>query len=221
MRLVNYNFEITLNNLVPNPLLQADTSKSEVWNIENLKLRAGDFYLIIADSGKGKTSLLSILFGHRNDYQGEVFINQKNLRDYSSREIQQIRRNDISMVFQGLQLFDDLSAIENIQLKNRLVNAKSDEEIFKMAKFLDVDSFLEKKIITLSFGQKQRIAIIRALCSDYKFLFLDEAFSHLDEINSLKAWELIKEDAQNKNAGIIINSLKKIDFIKPSIIYKL
>jgi len=219
---VKYNhLEIILNNIIPIPLLQADVSESQIWRKENIKFRAEESYMIIAESGKGKTSLLSILFGHRKDYQGEAYYNSKNIKTISDKNFQLIRKNDISMVFQGLQLFDELTAFENIMLKNNLNNSKTESEIFSLAKELNVYDFLNQKTITLSFGQKQRIAIIRALCSPYKFIFLDEAFSHLDYENAKTSWKIIKEDAKAKKAGIIINSLKQVDFINPSITYKL
>lgn len=219
---MKYNqFEIELRNTIPNPLLQADVSDSQIWRKENIKFRAGESYMIIAESGKGKTSLLSVLFGHRRDYQGDVFYNSKNIKTISDKDFQLIRRNDISMVFQGLQLFDELTALENILLKNNLNNSKTISEIFSLAKKINVYDFLNQKTLTLSFGQKQRIAIIRALCSPYKFLLLDEAFSHLDYQNAKASWKIIKEDAETKKAGIVINSLKQVDYIKPSITYKL
>jgi ABC-type multidrug transport system ATPase subunit len=61
----------------------------------------------------------------------------------------------------------------------------------------------------MSFGQRQRLAIVRALCQSFEYILLDEAFSHLDATNTKIAWELIKEEAGKQNAGIILTSLNK------------
>lgn len=205
------NLEILLNKVIPKPLLETNTSYSEVWNKE-LKFQAGDLYIISAPSGKGKTTLASLIFGLRKDYTGDIFINNSNIKNINEKEYQLIRRDKISMVFQGLNLINNLSAMENIELKNNLTNKKTTDEILEMSAYLEVDNQLNKTINTLSFGQKQRIAIIRSLCQDFSFIILDEAFSHLDKINTEKAWNLINREAKAKNAGIIINTLQNFEF---------
>ena len=70
-----------------------------------------------------------------------------------------------------------------------------------------MDSLLHKKASILSFGQRQRFALIRAICKPYKWLLLDEPFSHLDKANQKKVWELVINDVQSKGAGLIITSL--------------
>ena len=107
-----------------------------------------------------------------------------------------IRKLDLSTIFQGLELFDELTALENIQVKNRQTGYYSDHTIREMASFLEVEHHLNRSVAILSYGQKQRIAIIRALCQPFSFLFADEIFSHLDN-------ELVRKHLHllNLNAG--------------------
>ena len=78
-----------------------------------------------------------------------------------------------------------------------------------MARRLGIDPFLHRKAGILSFGQQQRVAIIRALCQPFDFLLADESFSHMDRENSLVAYELIREECESRGAGMILTSLNK------------
>lgn len=83
-----------------------------------------------------------------------------------------------------------------------------------MAKRLGIESKLKKLCSTCSYGEQQRIAIIRALQQPFDFLLLDEPFSHLDENNRQKAMELMQEEATERKAAIILTDLKKIDYFQ-------
>jgi len=83
-----------------------------------------------------------------------------------------------------------------------------------MAKQLGIESKLEKLCCTCSYGEQQRVAIIRSLLQPFDFLLLDEPFSHLDDSNTKKAMALIEEEAAARNAAILLNDLRKIDHLK-------
>lgn len=190
-------------------MLEQDTSGSEVWEAESLILEQGKPYVVEAPSGRGKTSLLSVIYGIRTDYQGQVYIDDRKLSSFSSKEWSKIRKNKLSFIFQGLELFDELTAMENIQLKNKITAYHSDERILEMARLLGIDPFLQRKAGILSFGQQQRVAIIRALCQPFNFLLADECFSHMDRENSQTAYELIREECRAREAGLILTSLNE------------
>lgn len=197
--------------MIPLPLLEQDTSGSEVWEAEALVLEKGKSYVVEAPSGRGKTSLLSVMYGIRSDYRGEVFLDNINLKSYSWKDWSELRKNRLSMIFQGLELFDDLSTLENIQLKNRITGHVSNERIEELAHALNMEAYLHRKAGILSFGQQQRVAIIRALAQPFDFLLADECFSHMDRENTLKAYELIKQECEIRNAGLILTSLNETD----------
>jgi len=200
---------IRFEKMIPLPMLEQDTSGSEVWEADSLLLEQGKSYVVEAPSGRGKTSLLSVIYGIRTDYRGVVFLDDRDLVSLSSLEWSQIRKARLSFIFQGLELFDDLTALENIRLKNRITNYHSEERIMEMAMMLGIDPFLNRKAGILSFGQQQRVAIIRALCQPFDFLLADECFSHMDRDNSLTAYQLIRAECESRKAGLILTSLNE------------
>jgi len=200
--------KIEVKNLIPRPLIEIPHDGSEIWDAASFTFNKNELYYVYAPSGMGKTSLLSILYGLRNDFEGDVLINDKNISSYSSYDWSEIRKNSLSYIFQGLELFNDLSAMDNIQLNNSQKHFKTEAEIKEMAKTLEIEGFLKNKCGLLSFGQAQRVAIIRALCQPIDLLFADEAFSHLDNRSSGLAFELIRSELAKQAAGMILTGLE-------------
>jgi putative ABC transport system ATP-binding protein len=127
------------------------------------------------------------------------------VKDLDSQEWEYIRRKSLSLVFQDLRLFSKLSARENIELIPK--SNPNSPSLSEMSKRLEIDDFLEQPVYTLSHGQRQRVALIRALRKPFTWLLLDEPFSHLDERNQKLACILIEEIIENNGAGIILSSL--------------
>jgi ABC-type lipoprotein export system ATPase subunit len=197
--------------MIPLPLLEQDTEGSEVWEANSLLLEQGKSYVIEAPSGRGKTSLLSVMYGIRTDYNGEVFLDDSNIKSFTWRKWSALRKKRLSIIFQGLELFDDLSTLENIQLKNNITGHVSKERIEELARALEMEPYLHRKAGILSFGQQQRVAIIRALVQPFDFLLADECFSHMDKENTLKAYQLIQHECEVRNAGLVLTSLSKTE----------
>ena len=197
---------ILYKSVIPVPLLESSHEHSDIWGKE-VEFRENEKYVVVSPSGLGKSTLLSILYGIRNDYEGDVFLEGESLRKINRKSWAQLRTSSLSIVFQGLNLFDDLTAIENIEIKNNLTGYKSLAEIETFCEQLGISQFLSKKAGKMSFGQKQRIAIVRALCQPFRFLLLDEPFSHLDPENTDRALSLLSEEAKIQGAGIIMTSV--------------
>ena len=198
---------ITLENLQPHPLQELGFNKeTQIWN-QALSFQKGKKYLVLAPSGKGKSTLLHCIYGLRKDFDGNVLLNDKSIKKFDSEGLSEMRQNTLSMVFQDLRLFEQLTAEENILLKANLTNHKNIDEIKAMAERLGVAGLLKKPCGTLSFGQRQRIAIIRSLCQPFDFLLLDEPFSHLDEDNIKAATTLISEECESQGSALILVSL--------------
>ncbi len=198
--------EIKFSNIIPAPIPDKDIKTSEIWS-RDIAFKSGEKYLIYAESGKGKTTFVNIIFGKRKDYTGNAYIDNQIIKGIKDKDFSEIRRSKISIVPQGLNLFPDLSLIENIRIKNRITNHKSESEIQEMIDLLELSGMENRKAGKMSFGQRQRTAIIRALCQDFDFILLDEAFSHLDKRNTQIAWQLISSEADKKNASVISTSL--------------
>ena len=195
--------------MIPLPLLEQDTAGSEVWEAESLLLEQGKAYVVEAASGRGKTSLLSVMYGIRKDYQGEVFLDDNNINAFGWKHWSVLRKMRLSFIFQGLELFDDLTAQENIQLKNKITGHVSPRKIVELAQALGMEPYLHRKAGILSFGQQQRVAIIRALVQPFDFLLADECFSHMDKENTLKAYRLIRQECADRQAGLVLTSLNE------------
>ncbi len=196
-----------LEHLVPLPLQEQDHSHSQVWDRDSVEFESGQHYLVVAPSGHGKTSLLAVLYGLRKDYGGSLILDNQDAGSLKEGQWTRLRKEKLAFVFQGLELFADLTALENIQLKNRISNYHTEAEIRDIAIHLGIGDFLGRKAGIMSFGQQQRVAIIRALCQPFKFLLADECFSHMDQENSQIAYELISEECRKQKAGLILTSL--------------
>jgi ABC-type lipoprotein export system ATPase subunit len=197
---------ITLNAVKPHVFSEPELSGSDIWG-KNVCFKKGNTYLIAAESGKGKSSLFDFMYGRRNDYSGEMLFDGKNSKTLNPNQKRELRRRYISLVFQGFRLFPELTAMENVEIKNRLTHHKTKRQIEKMFEQLDMPAKINAPLSLLSFGQQQRVAIIRALCQPADFLLLDESFSHLDETNYTIACRLIAEEVKNQQAALLVASL--------------
>ena len=121
----------------------------------------------------------------------------------------EIRKRSISMLFQELRLFTELTAWENVQLKNSLTGFKSKKEIKAWFEQFGIADKWDTPVAKMSFGQQQRVALVRALCQPFDFIFLDEPISHLDEENGRIMSRILVEEADRQGAGVIVTSIGK------------
>jgi len=211
---------INLQQTLPNVFAERESIVSEVWK-KNLEFRKGEIYLIEADSGTGKSSLCSYIYGYRNDYQGTFNFDKENIRNLSISKWVDVRKHSLSMLFQELRLFSELTALENIQLKNSLTGYKSKKEIEALFEAMGIDDKYNSKVGKLSFGQQQRVAFIRSLCQPFDFIFLDEPISHLDETNGQIMGDLLMQEVKKQGAGVIVTSIGKHIELNYNKIFKL
>ncbi len=199
---------ISLKNVIPTPLRDKLTQRpSQIWNTE-VRLPQGEWIKIKAPSGSGKTTLVHTLYKLRSDFKGEVWYDDRSLQQLPVEQIALIRQQYISIVFQDLRLLPQLTALENIQLKNILGNVMYNEsDILKMAERLQITHILQQQANTLSYGEQQRVAIVRALVQPFAWLIMDEPFSHLDINNTKLAAALIAEECTKRKAGFILTDL--------------
>jgi ABC-type lipoprotein export system ATPase subunit len=201
---------IQLQNVCPTPLIENGLNPTSlIFNTE------GSFvfnknYLVTAPSGKGKSTLIHLIYGLRNDYVGDILIDNKNVKTLNVDDWANIRQKKLAIIFQDLRLFLNLTGRENIVLKMQLNETLKNGKKFDYehaAKRLGVFDFLDQKCETMSYGQRQRIAILRGLAQPFDMILLDEPFSHLDTENIKIASELIRESCEMNNAGFIHVSL--------------
>lgn len=199
---------IALQQTLPAVFADKDRIVSDVWH-QQLELVKGEKVLIEAASGTGKSSLCSFVYGYRNDYQGIICFDGKNIRSMNVSDWVEIRKTSLSMLFQELRLFPELSSWENVQIKNSLTGFKSKKEIKQWFEALGIAEKWNTPLGMLSFGQQQRVAMIRALCQPFDFIFLDEPVSHLDEGNGRIMASLLTEEVERQGAGVVVTSIGK------------
>lgn len=200
--------EIRLQQVLPRVFARRDSITSDIWH-RDLIFRKGERCLIEAASGTGKSSLCSYLYGYRGDYEGIITFDGKNIRSLDTAGWTALRRRSLSLLFQELRLFPELTALENVLLKNRLSGYKSRQEILTLFEAAGIADKVNEKTGILSFGQQQRVAFIRCLCQPFDFILLDEPVSHLDENNARVLARLLEEEAGHQGAGILVTSIGK------------
>lgn len=197
---------ITLHKALPAVFKGEPATPSDVWRT-HLTLHKGKHYIISAESGTGKSSLCAYIYGSRTDYEGEILFNQDNIKSLAIRDWQEIRRTSLAYLPQDLGLFPELTAWENIVLKNNLTGHLAADEIEGFLKRLGISHRRDFPVGKMSIGQQQRVGIIRALCQPFDFIFLDEPVSHLDEQNNRIVASIIEEEAKKQNAAVISTSV--------------
>ena len=200
--------QLQLHNIVPEPLKsRLHQQSSDVWNREQT-IAPGEIVFFQAPSGKGKSTFMHILYGLRNDYDGKASWDGKEIRLQNDEQWAALRSNELSIVFQDLRLFGDLSVEENLGIKQSLTGSVDMEQAKTWLQLLGLEGKWEQKAETLSYGERQRVAIVRCLLQPFKWLLLDEPFSHLDNDNAAKAASLIWQQVQARNAGMLVVDLE-------------
>lgn len=200
--------QIKLNNTLPLVFQQRNDIVSDVWKQEVL-FEKGHLYLVQANSGTGKSSMCSYIIGYRQDYTGQILFDETDARTLKTQDWVDIRQKSLSHMFQELRLFPELTAMENVQIKNQLTGFKAKEDILRWFEALGIADKVDAKIGRMSFGQQQRVAMIRALVQPFDFILVDEPISHLDETNSRIMGEIMMEEANRQGAGVIVTSIGK------------
>ena len=198
--------EIRFEGMLPEVFQNERIPESDVWKT-GLVLERGEHYLIEAASGGGKSSMCSYIFGSRDDYKGKLLFDSRDVREFTISDWQEIRRRNIAYLPQELDLFPELTAWENIQLKNKLTSHLSDAEIENCLEELGIASRRDYPAGRMSIGQQQRVAIIRSICQPFDFILLDEPVSHLDKDNNRIAAAIIGREAERQGAAIVSTSV--------------
>ena len=211
---------IKFSNLHPIYFSEDRSVRSNIWGQE-VTIRPGEKIQIIAPSGSGKTSLIHFMYGLRREYNGSIVYNGEDVKKLSADQLAKYRQENLSIMFQDLRLFNNQTVFQNIEVKRQLKPFHQADKISFFAERLGVEHKLHMLCSTCSYGEQQRVAIIRCLMQPFDFLLLDEPFSNLDENNRRKAMDLILEEATLRNAGILLADLKQIEFFPADKIFHL
>jgi ABC-type lipoprotein export system ATPase subunit len=203
--------QLSLSGLVPVPLREKmNARQSGVWQ-QQILFAPGAAVFIQAPSGTGKTTLMHVLYGLRRDYEGQVHWGNNELKKLDAAALAKLRAGAVSIIFQDLRLFPELTTWENLSVKRLLTNTVSEAELLGWLERLGIKDKKDALAKTLSYGEQQRVAIIRALLQPFQWLLMDEPFSHLDKANTEKAAALILEIVQRNKASFILVDLDEND----------
>lgn len=178
----------------------------------NLTIKEGDFVSIMGKSGSGKTTLLNILTTIETMSSGEYYFDDKNINTYKTHKL---RLNQFGFIFQNYNLLENHTLSENILLPYVYTNSNEiDKDYYnELIDKLGLRDLLNKKVVTLSGGEKQRVAIGRGIILDPKIIFADEPTGNLDEENALIILNLLKElNKEGKTIVLITHSSDAADF---------
>ena len=186
------------NFLLENISKSFKSSNQEVLVLKDISLSFPSTGLvsIVGKSGSGKSTLLNILLGIEKPTSGKLLFQNKNITKLSDRAFSKYHLNDVSMIFQHYNLFNELSAKENIMLplliKGKSKN-KASKEVDNLLKEFSLEYLANQKAALLSGGEKQRVAILRALITSPKVILCDEPTGALDYKNSLQIMDILKK----------------------------
>lgn len=197
---------VELDNVLPVVFAEREKIVSDVWR-SKLSFTKGKSYLIEAASGTGKSSLCSFIYGYRKDYEGVISFDAVDVRNLSGVDWTDVRQKALGMMFQELRLFPELTAAENVILKNNLTHFREEKQIREWFSMLGIDDKWDEPVGRMSFGQQQRVAFIRMLCQPSDFLFLDEPVSHLDDANSKIMGDILSAEMRERGVGVIVTSI--------------
>ena len=168
-----------------NEILKATNCTVAVKNA-NLTIKEGEFFVIMGLSGSGKSTLLRCINRLIKPTKGQVLINGTDITAASDKELLEMRRREIAMVFQNFGLLPHRSVLSNIafglRTPRRFPNRKREKKAMKSMEIVGLKGYQNQMVGQLSGGMQQRVGLARALANDPEILLMDEAFSALDPL---------------------------------------
>ena len=205
-RIDSITLDMALPGIFAGQEKEGHVALSEVW-MHSLTFSRPGHYMIEAESGAGKSSLCSFIYGNRSDYLGHILFNGTDVRTLSIEQWCQVRLRHLAMLPQEMKLFAELTVMENIQIKNRLTGTCTDEQIMDMLERLGIAEKAGQPAGRLSVGQQQRVAMIRALCQLFDLIILDEPVSHIAALDTGRVADPVTEAARRNDGAIITTSV--------------
>lgn len=180
-------------------MIKAENIKKSFGNLEvlkgiNLDIPAGKLYSIVGASGAGKTTLLQILGTLSKPDSGTIFFNDKKISTFSDKELAAFRNKEIGFVFQFHHLLPEFTALENVCIPAFIAKtpkAEAEKKAKELIAYLGLADRMEHKPAELSGGEKQRIAMARALVNSPSVVMADEPSGNLDSTNRDELHELL------------------------------
>ena len=164
----------------------------------NFSLDEKGLVFVIGKSGSGKSTLLNLLGGLDDVTSGSVEVFNNSIHEFKEKQLYDYRSSMIGFIFQDFHLLDDLTVEENILLSLELKKENTKELVNEVLKQVDLEGYNKRYPNELSGGEKQRIAIARALIKNPNIILADEPTGNLDSKTTKQVIELIKKISKDK-----------------------
>ena len=165
-------------------------------------IHKGQFVVIVGPSGAGKTTVLNILGGMDSCDGGEIWVDGREISQYTPRQLTEYRRHDIGFVFQFYNLIQNLTALENVELAAQICrNPLSAKEVLR---HVGLGDRLGNFPAQLSGGEQQRVAIARALAKNPKLLLCDEPTGALDYVTGKAILGLLQNTCRQQGMTVVV-----------------
>ena len=172
----------------------------------NLEVHAGEFITLVGRSGSGKTTLLNMLAGLDNPTSGQILFEGIRLAEFTEKQLMQLRRYKIGVVFQSFSLLPLLSAYENVELPMRIAGLSASERLSRTEQVLETVGMSRRakhRPYELSGGEQQRISIARAAAMRPDVILADEPTGELDSSNAAAIFGLFRQMVTDDGMSIV------------------
>lgn len=191
------------------------SSPQKELSFPNIRCETGEQWLLLGQSGSGKTTFLHLLAGLRTPSAGKIQVNDTVLNQLPAKKLDQFRGRNLGIIFQEAHFVRSLSVSENLKLAQHLAGLSPNlKEIETILEHLNVAHKIHARTSELSIGEQQRVNIARAIINRPSVILADEPTSALDDHNTQKVIQLLRQEAQQANATLLIvthdNRLKTI-----------
>ncbi|MFA6188492.1 MAG: ABC transporter ATP-binding protein [Sulfuricurvum sp.] len=167
----------------------------------SLELNSQESMAIIGVSGSGKSTLMHILSSMLVPNAGSVELFGRNIYGLSEKELVQLRRYDLGLIYQSHYLFKGFSGYENLEVAALMANQTIDNSLLKS---LGIDKVCHQKVTELSGGQQQRVSIARVLSKKPRLIFADEPTGNLDHSTAQEVMNIFFDYLKEHDAGMIL-----------------
>lgn len=177
-------------------------------HVPRLELAAGKSLALAGPSGAGKSTLLRLLTGLLTPASGQISLGAAQIDAMNREERRAFRLKEIGLVFQDFALLDYLTVAENILLPHQFregsAGTPARTKMHELTERLHIDRYLDKRVSKLSQGERQRVAVARALVHEPRFVFADEPTASLDPARGRIVVDMLLEDARRRSACLVM-----------------
>lgn len=195
---------LSLKNISKTYVTKSKTETQALKDV-SLDIASSGMVFILGKSGSGKSTLLNLLGGLDAPTSGEIFVDGVSMKQFSQRDYDTYRNNYVGFIFQEFNLLADFNVRDNVALALKLSKSESiDVKVSDALKQVELnDNYLNRRVDEMSGGEKQRIAIARAIIKDSKIILADEPTGNLDSATGESIWNILKNLSRERLVVVV------------------